>query len=109
MKRKEKKLNSKNISEEELENVSGGTTIRQFGALYYAVVTSGNRCPIENKFVYKTYKEARKDGHGAWWFFSRNKCCGRCQNLRIQDGIGFCNARYFEPTEHKEHKPGWVD
>ncbi|MBR4026748.1 MAG: hypothetical protein IKJ01_04225 [Lachnospiraceae bacterium] len=79
------------LSDDELDNVSGGGCKTKVNGKKYTVVTSGCRCFTGQ------YKEVRPETHHmstidkTWRDFSSSGCCGRCFYLRLNSGgIGYC-------------------
>ncbi len=84
------------LSDDELDNVSGGGCQTKVSGEKHTVVTSGCRCftgQYESIFYDKTRMEikpgscSRSDG---WIHFSSEGTCGRCMKLGLKDGLGYC-------------------
>ena len=86
-------VDGKELKEEELDKVTGGTTYVEVNGVKYAVVTSGNNCPIRSEYRKVGIRQASSF---LWWIFSSEGQCGCCDHLHITDGgIGYCVIRYF--------------
>lgn len=79
------------LSDDELDSVSGGACHIKVDGTKYTVVTSGLKCFTgmyrETTINARTTSEMRAD----WYTFSSKGCCGKCEYLLLQHGIGFCS------------------
>lgn len=85
-----KQTASGEMSDADLDKVSGGSTTIDIGGVHYVVVTCANSCPV-NKFLLAADPD---DWYGSmWWHLSAKGQCGCCANLRFDGAIGYCSKR----------------
>ena len=81
------------LSDDELDNVSGGGCKTKVGKENFTVVTSGKKCFTGQYEEYRlgTYHQA-PELMRTWRGFSSSGCCGRCKHVRFtQAGTGYCS------------------
>ena len=83
------------INDDELENVSGGTTLIDVNGILHPVVTSGNKCPV-GKFEHIFFQG---NSYYLEWIFSREGCCGRCMHVEKKHGIAYCAVRIYRHNQ----------
>ena len=85
------------LSDEELDNVSGGGCHTKVNGSKYTVVSSGCKC-FTGKYEFfcdivngtLILKDGAQNRPREWDFFAMDGCCGRCYHLGIKKGIGYC-------------------
>lgn len=82
------------LSDDELDNVSGGGCQTKVGGEKHTVVTSGCRC-FTGQYE-SIYTESNKIKPNAcprvdgWLLYSSEGTCGRCMKLGLKNGLGYC-------------------
>lgn len=80
------------LADEELDNVSGGTTYTTVDGVTYPVVTSENECPTGD-FYEISHRECDTFRRDMWYIFSSTNRCGHCSHLEFHNGLGYCSIR----------------
>ncbi len=90
------------LSDDELDNVSGGGCTIEWNGGIYDVVSSGKKCYTgqyepgfeTSGYIYlngnKPLNNDHKQLRTTWASFSSKGCCGTCLHLRFQNNIGYC-------------------
>lgn len=73
------------LSDDELDAVSGGGCSRTVGEQQYTVVTSCTPC-----FTGQYWHLSNPNSF--WYIFGCDGGCGRCGNLKLDKGVGYCRV-----------------
>ncbi|MBR4026747.1 MAG: hypothetical protein IKJ01_04220 [Lachnospiraceae bacterium] len=76
------------LSDDELDNVSGGGCKTKVNGKQRTVVTSGCKC-FTGQYEYDPSPDDTMIRIN-WYSFSDYGCCGRCKHLGFKSGTGYC-------------------
>lgn len=79
------------IEDDELDSVSGGACYTTHDGKKYTIVTSACKC-FTGLYEKEHYSVFDGLAYLNWHRYSSEGCCGRCEHLIIDKGLGYCGV-----------------